>query len=114
MPLRFSRRLEIRDAVCLIYIRPQSGGSYTCHSLADVESGKALTTYVDHTYGLVPDGVARVEVVSATGARPSVQVEDNVFDVAAGSKPRVIRWLGADGRVLRVIRRVGSGAAAGR
>ena len=64
---------------------PERGASRNCWSPAQIADGAAVgLTRVDrlaHVFGLVPDGVATVQVRLADGRRLTASVRDNFFDV---------------------------------
>jgi hypothetical protein len=81
-------RLVRSSPVCLFYPDPlATGGVRNCWGQEDIEAGKATASLGLHQYGLVPDGVARVEAVYDGGMDASGEVRDNFFDIAAPRNP---------------------------
>ncbi|HEX6023057.1 MAG TPA: hypothetical protein VFZ00_13740 [Solirubrobacter sp.] len=99
------------DALCLIMGSPRqphhesgktdSGGAgSTCGTLADLTAGRIVWTLP--ALGLVPDGVAQVEVNLSSGDTVTARVHDNVYDLRTASRPepfaiQPVRWLDATG-----------------
>lgn len=113
----------VTDALCVVRVFPGGGGGEVCRSTADLRTGRLRTA----AWGLVPDGVARVEVTTRTGRVLGAPVRDNFYalpldldgtmrsddpDFAAEMAAfrsvlgRPVRWYGPDGhRVVKPKRR---------
>jgi hypothetical protein len=97
------------EAVCLLYPTPgiegSHGASLNCWHPGEITAGEAYvalrTVSRVHVFGLVPDGVAAVEVHFADGTGASAAVKENYFAASfASSSGRVVRsveWLDSDG-----------------
>jgi hypothetical protein len=99
------------DALCVLV----AGGGF-CGNTDDLRAGRFMVLAGDHVYGLVPDGVSRVEFDYPGGQTRSAGVRDNFYAVTdvpvttrnvpgpgGGSAPLVmperpaIRWLDSSG-----------------
>jgi hypothetical protein len=71
----------VGDALCVFYADPAGdGGARSCWSAEDVRAGRARGELGTHVYGLVPDGVATVELSFEDGSVVRAPVGDNFFD----------------------------------
>ncbi|HEU4977165.1 MAG TPA: hypothetical protein VFT50_18900 [Baekduia sp.] len=102
-------KVSIRDALCVFAAEPNGdGGGKSCWSTRDVLDGHAVAGIGPRLYGLVPDGVATVEVRLADGRVEPSTVTDNFFELErpASDDPRIpmrwmwITWRDRDGRVV--------------
>jgi hypothetical protein len=91
------------DALCLIYPEPgDKGAGKGCWTAQEVHSGKAFASLGSHVFGLVPDGVASIAVLTPSGPVGTASVHDNVFDanVQHSTTPggvATVAWLDAQG-----------------
>jgi hypothetical protein len=85
-----------RDGICLIR-RGSQGGAGQCQSTADLLAGRIHGALAKETYGLVPDGVAKV--VPRAGDLP-VRVHRNFYRYTSRGTSRVRppEWLDVPGR----------------
>lgn len=97
-----------RDSVCL-YV-PDRGGAAGgfCKRADDIQAGFALGSQGDDVYGIVPDGVARVELERGRTST-AIDVRENFFYAGPPSPiaPTKARWFDANGEVIRTIDYVG-------
>jgi hypothetical protein len=92
------------DAVCL-YVPARDGtAGGNCHTAEAIQHGFALGSQGQSVYGLVPDGVAMIELISGA-RRAQLAVHDNFFyeHDGAPTAPRTIQWLDAQGRPIKTI-----------
>jgi hypothetical protein len=81
-----------------------AGGGFGCYSTRDLLAGRASAGLGHRVYGLVPDGVDRIEVALAGGTMLTAKVEQNLF-IYSGSLGRgELRWLDRQGAVLKTVR----------
>ena len=96
------RRRQGSDGLCL-FGADIDGGGFGCFGSGQLLAGQASAGLGDRVYGLVPDGVERLEIVVGGHPKRTVDVEQN-FYIYSGSLGRGdIRWLDADGKLLKTI-----------
>ncbi len=97
----------VKDPIC--FARPAVAGGDApdaCFPLSRIASGRAMAVlggpHSSLTYGLVPDGVARVSATLPNGSTTSVPVQNNYYEIASGSATEVkdITLYRADGSVF--------------
>jgi hypothetical protein len=100
------------DRVCLVVLpvlepgpSGPTGPAGECHGLAMATKGMTFLTMerdggaeVD-VFGIVPDGVATVNLTLADGRRSTLPVHDNVYSVEVVGTPRSIGFTGSAGPV---------------
>jgi hypothetical protein len=103
------------DGLCLFVADPTGGGASGCRSLDELLNGVGRLPQVagSRMYGLVPDGVARVEVTLAEGPALSANVRNNLFVIdlsaqhfappARPARAREVRWLDSSGALIERI-----------
>jgi hypothetical protein len=107
------------DGLCLFRADQNAGagagGYFSCFSSQQLTDGAASGAMGTEAFGLVPDGVARVEVDFGIGSPRMLLVTDNSYSViapeGAAPLPSRVTWLGPDGKPLRVITRDGGPVA---
>jgi hypothetical protein len=94
-----------RDSICT-FVQPPgaSGPGGGCSPVSKVEVGASATTITsspDHVevFGLVPDGVTRVELQLADGSTQSISVEENAYSVLVHATTRSVSFDGTPGHV---------------
>lgn len=98
------RRRAGSDGLCLFaadqdHGRP-AGGGFGCYGTRELLANRAAAGLGDRAYGLVPDGVASIEVVG-DGRRITAEVNGN-FYIYTGSLGRgELRWLDGRGEVIK-------------
>jgi hypothetical protein len=91
------------DPICLILPIDDSGGG-TCRTTAEIRAGLAILGTPTRLYGLVPDGVASIDVtVPGETAPVRVGVHDNAFvaKINATRQPQ-FRWYTSDGTQIDI------------
>ncbi len=103
------------DALCVLYPSSRSatrigGAAYPCWTTAMLLGGRAVGRVADgaveHVFGLVPDGVARVELTLGDGTIITTAPRTNFFDAALPpATPRFTAiqatlWFDANGAVV--------------
>lgn len=89
--------------VCMASSSPSDGSvGFGCASNADVERGRLAPSDVDANgngvlTGIVPDGVASVEIVNLDGSTRSADVENNTYRVAIDGDLKEVRFTDAEG-----------------
>ncbi|MCU1677545.1 MAG: hypothetical protein JWM93_2303 [Frankiales bacterium] len=109
-----------QDQLCLVQATPahevagrpvDAGTAYRCGDISDIRAGKLISgaQYGGHLQlvGLVPDGVASVEVPLKGGPPITARVSDNGFaidesDVQGTFDRYAMRWLDADGHAIPI------------
>jgi hypothetical protein len=113
MSPRLRRVLALkRDGLCVFVPEPEGdGGGYGCNTWEEIKAGQLPSSLGPTLYGLVPDGVARVEIEFTDAAPLTAGVRENFYaarapQASAENPPRILssRWLGSDGSVLKELR----------
>ncbi len=109
--------VQRKDQLCLVFVK-RRGDSENCESVQTAEAdgikaflpGEAVPgarvksgVNLSHHYGLVPDGVVRVEVSLQDGTTIGGAVDDNAYDLTTSSLAAAhgVRWITTDGRQRR-------------
>jgi hypothetical protein len=104
------RGAAVAEPLCVIAAEPNGdGGGHMCWTTSQVRHGRAVGALGVRIFGIVPDGVARVQVHFAHGPEDTALVGDNFFELSPPSGPGPggsvvprrwtwITWLDAQGR----------------
>jgi hypothetical protein len=78
-----------------------AGGGFGCYGTRELLDNKAAAGLGHRVYGLVPDGVARIQVVGRDGATLTADVNDNFYIYSGSLGGGELRWLDARGDVIK-------------
>jgi hypothetical protein len=100
-------RLSGPDRLCLFAADQEAGrpagGGFGCYSTEQLLAGRAAAGLGRRTYGLVPDGVARLQRTAPDGTRSTVEVHENVYIYDGLLGRDTVHWIGADGHVIKTL-----------
>ena len=82
--------------------RPDGGG-FACYGTEQLLQGHAAAGLGSRTYGLVPDGVEKIEIVDGGRTTQTVDVEQNFYIYSGQLGRGDLRWLDGDGKLLKTI-----------
>ena len=107
---RMRQRMRARqgsDGLCMFAAdqvngRPDGGG-FGCYSTAQLLQGQAAAGLGSRTYGLVPDGVEKIEIVAGGRTTQTVDVEQNFYLYSGQLGRGDRRWLDGDGKLIKTI-----------
>ena len=78
-----------------------AGGGFGCYGTQQLLDNRATAGLGRRVYGLVPDGVASIEVVGAGGRRLTADVKDNFYIYTGSLGGGELRWLDERGDVVK-------------
>ena len=93
------------DGLCLFaadqYHGRPAGGGFGCYGTRELLDNRAAAGLGRRVYGLVPDGVARIQVVGRDGTTLTAGVEDNFYIYTGSLGGGELRWLDERGEVIK-------------
>jgi hypothetical protein len=94
-----------KDALCVSAQLPREESALSCFSTAEVGGGDATGSLGPLTWGVVPDGVARVVAHASSGRDIELSVSDNAFVVPTAQidpDDRSVSWFDGTGAAVEV------------
>lgn len=82
-----------------------AGGASACYSTKELLAGRAIAGLGNRIYGLVPDGVAKIEVTRSDRTAITANVEQNFFIYSGNLGSGDVRWLDEGGAVIKTFPR---------
>lgn len=88
--------LQLDDPLCVLY--PDTNGTAkACWTTETLQAGLAFGGLGKRTFGLAPDGVAKVSLQQRSGPDIVAEVKNNFYDAESrGSLPKAVVWLDSD------------------